>query len=291
MARNDPFNLSRLEIGSEVPSDYPNYGSGLNPFIGFRVESPLGTGFNVGFFGTQGFDILYWDDLYLVTLFAFLVDTGTGLGYSWTDCRFSPLTDGRLLGYYDPGVFEARWDGRYLINLDASYIALGDLAVARMTAAFLKNGSRAMEGTILPYIDGVLDIGSPTKRFLGGDFAGTVLCNIINPNYVVPQGYAFDPSGLTGRIWYRGDIDRFRFNQPALTPRSIVGNPMFEDLTFDNDKSVFIGKDADGVLPAASAAYRGKMLRVEGGAGVADLLYMCMKSAADTYSWVQIATG
>ena len=43
--------------------------------------------------------------------------------------------------------------------------------------------------------------------------------------------------------------------------------------------------------PAASATHRGKYRLVHGGAGVADLLYCCMKSAADTYSWVQIATG
>jgi len=44
-------------------------------------------------------------------------------------------------------------------------------------------------------------------------------------------------------------------------------------------------------LPTASASYRGMVIRVEGGAGVADKLYICMKSATDTYSWIQIASG
>jgi len=44
-------------------------------------------------------------------------------------------------------------------------------------------------------------------------------------------------------------------------------------------------------LPTADATYRGKMIRVEGGAGVADKLYVCMKSASDAYSWVQVASG
>lgn len=42
-------------------------------------------------------------------------------------------------------------------------------------------------------------------------------------------------------------------------------------------------------LPTPSATHRGRMLRVEGGTGVADALYVCQKDAAGTYSWAQIA--
>jgi hypothetical protein len=48
---------------------------------------------------------------------------------------------------------------------------------------------------------------------------------------------------------------------------------------------------AIAALPAADATYRGYLYRVEGGAGVADKTYQCLKSAADTYSWVEVATG
>ncbi|KSU83423.1 Pectate lyase superfamily protein [Fictibacillus enclensis] len=44
-------------------------------------------------------------------------------------------------------------------------------------------------------------------------------------------------------------------------------------------------------LPTASAAYRGQMLRVEGGTSVADKIYVCLKSATETYSWVQFSAG
>lgn len=46
-----------------------------------------------------------------------------------------------------------------------------------------------------------------------------------------------------------------------------------------------------GSGPAASSTYRGHLLYTEGAGGVADTLKMCLKSAADTYSWVVIATG
>jgi hypothetical protein len=48
-------------------------------------------------------------------------------------------------------------------------------------------------------------------------------------------------------------------------------------------KFVLPGKVA--ALPAASSTYRGQILRVEGGAGVADALKICEKNAADAYAW------
>ena len=58
--------------------------------------------------------------------------------------------------------------------------------------------------------------------------------------------------------------------------------------------------DKDGALqmnisgasrPAASAAMRGTVWYTKSAGGVADTLSVCLKSAADTYSWVTISTG
>lgn len=43
--------------------------------------------------------------------------------------------------------------------------------------------------------------------------------------------------------------------------------------------------------PTAAAAVRGMLWVVRGGTGVTDTLEVCMKAAADTYSWVTIVTG
>jgi hypothetical protein len=43
--------------------------------------------------------------------------------------------------------------------------------------------------------------------------------------------------------------------------------------------------------PAAQASNRGKIWYSRSGAGVADTVEMCLKSAADAYAWVTIATG
>lgn len=55
---------------------------------------------------------------------------------------------------------------------------------------------------------------------------------------------------------------------------------------------LYVRSSSDGnppkvdALPGASAAYRGRMFRVEGGAGVADVTSVCQKDAADAYNWV-----
>lgn len=46
-----------------------------------------------------------------------------------------------------------------------------------------------------------------------------------------------------------------------------------------------------GSRPAAGSAYRGMLFVTQGGTGVTDTISVCLKSAADTYSWVSIVTG
>lgn len=46
----------------------------------------------------------------------------------------------------------------------------------------------------------------------------------------------------------------------------------------------------NGSKPTAGSAYRGTFWYTPGGAGVADTIEICAKSAADTYSWVKLST-
>jgi hypothetical protein len=51
-------------------------------------------------------------------------------------------------------------------------------------------------------------------------------------------------------------------------------------------------QSSDGAsVPVASAEYRGHYWLVEGGAGVADILLVCVKDESDFYSWVTITAG
>ncbi|MGG3307314.1 glycosyl hydrolase family 28-related protein [Paenibacillus lautus] len=55
---------------------------------------------------------------------------------------------------------------------------------------------------------------------------------------------------------------------------------------FDVDGGIFVGKNAS--LPAASSSLRGKIIRIEGGTGVADSVYICRKKADNTYEWAKM---
>jgi len=41
-----------------------------------------------------------------------------------------------------------------------------------------------------------------------------------------------------------------------------------------------------GTQPTCAVAYRGLLWNIEGGAGVADILQICQKNAADAYVWI-----
>jgi hypothetical protein len=62
-------------------------------------------------------------------------------------------------------------------------------------------------------------------------------------------------------------------------------------VTVESKASVGARVSTIGTQPTCDSTNRGGMWRVEGGAGVADTFEACMKSAADTYAWVVIATN
>lgn len=69
------------------------------------------------------------------------------------------------------------------------------------------------------------------------------------------------------------------------------GVEIASDITLLDDRFIKIGKDSDGALPTASAAYRGKMIMTEGGTSARDRVYICLKGQGGGYSWVEIANG
>ena len=109
-----------------------------------------------------------------------------------------------------------------------------------------------------------------------------------------------------GLVSERGDIvvdvagnayeSGFKFNTIPFGGMTIdaknavrIGSASDIKLVPPNGYSVMIG--TTGALPTAVAALRGALFLVQGAAGVADTLQVCLKSAADTYSWKVITTG
>jgi len=152
-----------------------------------------------------------------------------------------------------------------------------------------------MEGDIIcqdiyPDINEQRFLGSPTRRFYSGDIRYLSCEEIKVAGICKPDlgGKRF----LGSSLYYWGELYSQRAYVNEISERTSGNNiNLLSTISIADDKFIKIGKDSDGVLPTPSADYRGKMIMIEGGSGVADKLYICLKSSLDTYSWVVIASG
>ncbi len=180
------------------------------------------------------------------------------------------------------------------------------LTDAKYPSALLLDGSRAMTGDLTRRYsysdfnyDAVLGVLDETEGYGGAPSPFIKLATGDAPIWrIIQEGtndflifeYFNGASWSTKFFWdaATGSFNAGGHVRPSLSAVSDLGTAakLFQDGWFS--RYLRIGSVS---LPAASATHRGKMVRVAGAAGVADLLYCCMKSAADTYSWVQIAIG
>lgn len=68
-------------------------------------------------------------------------------------------------------------------------------------------------------------------------------------------------------------------------------NATVSKFEISKDGMLRFGIGNTGAAPTCDATQRGKLWIVNGGAGVTDTVTLCLKAAADTYSWVVITTG
>jgi hypothetical protein len=153
--------------------------------------------------------------------------------------------------------------------------------------AFLLDGSRAFTGNLLPSVSGSFNLGSALKKI------GTGFIEVVRTSIVQVDGgnLLITPTEVGAEIWIKAWDS---IMGPISVARAKLG--YFEilyggDISLVDDKFLKVGKDSDGALPAASATYRGKLIRVEGGEGVADKTYQCMKAADESYSWKEVVSG
>ncbi len=100
------------------------------------------------------------------------------------------------------------------------------------------------------------------------------------------------PQSVILPIGYR-QIDSFTDQEKDYIKRLLIAiTDFYRDIAGAvnlNDSYMQRGALAD--RPTASKKVRGVIYYSEAGAAAADSIDICMKSAADTYSWVNIATG
>jgi len=84
-------------------------------------------------------------------------------------------------------------------------------------------------------------------------------------------------------------------SQNAMTTAGAKLLSVYSD--YGTTEVLSIGKDGDirvggiDALPGASVTYRGSIWVVQGAPGAADTAYICLKTAANSYSWMLLATG
>lgn len=70
-----------------------------------------------------------------------------------------------------------------------------------------------------------------------------------------------------------------------------TGTSGADQACIDKDGMLRFGVANTAAAPTCDATQRGKLWIVNGGTGVTDTVTLCLKAAADTYSWVAITTG
>jgi hypothetical protein len=96
----------------------------------------------------------------------------------------------------------------------------------------------------------------------------------------------YNATGKTLETWGRHSTAGAVLSELSILDRG-AGNV----LVLEGTNSAYIAATNVAALPTAAVQLRGCFARIDGGTGVADLLYVCQKSAGDTYSWKLLSTG
>lgn len=151
--------------------------------------------------------------------------------------------------------------------------------------------STSQDGTVI--VDNVVDTVTSTESSTPG--TGVFLQGA---NYILARNTVKNASKYGYRVKSGGSV--------TLSNNTIVDNVLKGDpstLGYDLDSRANhrirdnVGDDYSNyirrvtTLPTASATERGNVARTEGGTGVADAVYVCVKLDDDTYDWVEIGAG
>jgi len=148
------------------------------------------------------------------------------------------------------------------------------------------HGGTAIGGVNATYVHPMMEIPAGLPTGYDTDVTLFDIWADYPPNVIInPQ---FKAVGVT-LTKYKGDLTKTTILENWDKGQVGVGRSFGADDSLAVNDYLTVGDVS--ALPTPSETYRGRIICVLGGAGVADTFYMCLKSAADTYSWVAIATG
>ncbi len=158
------------------------------------------------------------------------------------------------------------------------------------------------DGHIVPNAAGTLSIGTAMNT----DRINGLYVQEIHLNSTIRQGAGdnqilrFDGGAGAGTTLVGQDANGATAVGIVLNNTNALSTTGARSCVFQNGSVSKAAIDKDGAIqlnlpggasqPAAAAGLRGTIWYTAGGAGVADKLEVCVKSAGDTYSWVPVAT-
>jgi hypothetical protein len=135
----------------------------------------------------------------------------------------------------------------------------------------------------------VIESTSSKLNFQVGGFGGSInlIANAVQLFSIAGDSGVFTLQGAGG---YNATIKAYTGQELHLITQSDNKNIKLLPHGTGQVVSGKINSSSDA-LPVASATYRGQTRTVEGAAGARDRNYLCMKSDAGAYSWVEVANG
>jgi hypothetical protein len=232
---------------------------------------------------------------------AVAINQSTSAGGSSKICSFT--LDDVEKSYIDSyGMFRGTLDGNARAETASAFTITGYMADTAAANALIVDTNVALTAGRL------LSLKNHTAEKFMVDFAGSISCHNIGADTVsadtgIVCDNFMDGANNYSRMQHGENTTTFtaypnKTESFAFIASGVSGEPT-SIATFYNDTRLkaYIGPDGEvgvggiSALPAAAVEYRGALWTRQGGAGVADVTFQCLKSAAGTYSWVAIATG
>jgi hypothetical protein len=137
-------------------------------------------------------------------------------------------------------------------------------------------------GQVLNWSDYLVD----TMNLTGNNYSVSDVINIPDGTLLTLRIGAFG-GGTDIRILH--DVTKIRMSNGADfigLGGDVITFLVYAGILWEHSRSALKTVSA---LPLADVAYRGQPVTVQGGVGVADEAYICLKKSDDTYDWIQFA--
>lgn len=151
-----------------------------------------------------------------------------------------------------------------------------------------------IQGSVVEYVDSKGEKLKPFESFLIGDWIGWYIPPEVSDldgfdGKLRVKGITTEENDETGVVIYTLELNNIMLENEIKIAQRVERLSLFSsnDILYEPVQEIQATKQVE-TLPEPSEYYRGKIYVLRGDTGVADVSYICMKNATDTYEWVAI---